>query len=68
MFDDWKYLKIIYVHCGAVKKWDISDPRSYEHYWTSKLNETWKKFRPVKNFKSCTGVNFFQVSFQLLFQ
>ena len=49
--------------CTAVKKWDISDPRSYEHYWTSRLNETWKKFRPVKNFKTCKGLNFFQVSF-----
>ena len=29
--------------CTAVKKWDISDPCSYEHYWTSSWNETWKK-------------------------
>ena len=29
-FDDWKYMKIIYVHCG--EETDISDPRSYEHY------------------------------------
>ena len=23
--------------------WDISDPRSYEYFWTSSWNETWKK-------------------------
>ena len=27
--------------CTAVKKWDISDPCNYEHYWTSSWNETW---------------------------
>ena len=31
--------------CTAVKKWDTSDPRSYEHFWISSWNETWKKFR-----------------------
>ena len=29
--------------CTAVKKWDLSDPRSYEYYRTSIGNETWKK-------------------------
>ena len=28
--------------CTAAKKWDISDPRSYEHFWISSWNETWK--------------------------
>ena len=45
--------------CNAVKKWDITDPRSYEHYWTSTWNET---------LKGRTGLNFFQVSLQLLVQ
>ena len=26
---------------------DISNPCSYEHYWTSSWNKTWKKFRPI---------------------
>ena len=26
---------------------NIRDPHSYEHYWTSSWNKTWKKFRPV---------------------
>ena len=29
--------------CTAVKKWDTSDPSSYEHYWTSSWNKTSKK-------------------------
>ena len=38
-------MKIIYVHCG--EETSIRDPRSYEHYWTSNWNKTWKKiFRP----------------------
>ena len=37
--------------CTAVKIWDISGPRRYEHYWTSSWNETWKKFRPVPGFE-----------------
>ena len=41
MNSDWKYVKIIYVHCG--EETNISDPRSYEHYWTSSWNKTWKK-------------------------
>ena len=39
---------------------NISDPGSYEHYWTS----SW--IRPEKN--SGTGLKFFQVLFQLLVQ
>ena len=35
--------------CTAVKKWDMGDLRSYEHYWTSSWNETWKKFRSVRD-------------------
>ena len=35
--------EIIYMHCRDMKKWDISDPRNYEHYWTNSWNETWKK-------------------------
>ena len=35
--------------CTAVKKWDISDPRSCEHNWTSSWKETWKKFRSVRD-------------------
>ena len=34
-------MKIIYVHCG--EETNIRDPRSYEHYWTSSWNKTWKK-------------------------
>ena len=34
-------MEIIYVHCE--KKWDMSNPDSYEHYWTSGWNESWKK-------------------------
>ena len=30
----------------AVKKWDISGPRSYEHCWTSSWKETWKYSGP----------------------
>ena len=41
-----------------MKKWDISDPRSYEHYWTSRLNETWKKFMPVKKNQILYGPEF----------
>ena len=26
-----------------------SDARSYEHYWTSRSNKAWKKFRPVQD-------------------
>ena len=40
-------MKIIYVHCG--EQTDIGDSRSYEHYWTSSWNKTWKKFRPVQD-------------------
>ena len=29
-----------------VYKWHISDPRSYEHYWTSNWHETWKNSGP----------------------
>ena len=42
--NDCRYMKIIYVHCG--EETNIRDPRSYEHYWTSSWNKTWKKFRP----------------------
>ena len=28
-------MKITYVHCG--EETNIRDPRSYQHYWTSKL-------------------------------
>ena len=40
-------MKIIYVHFG--EQTDIGDSRSYEHYWTSSWNKTWKKFRPVRD-------------------
>ena len=30
--------------CTAVEETKISDPRSYEHYWTSSWNKAWKKF------------------------
>ena len=43
-----KYMKIMYVHCGWIKKHKI-DPHSYEHYWTSTSNKAWKKFRPVRD-------------------
>ena len=44
--------------CTAVKKWDISDPRSYEHYWTGSWNETWKKFRPVRDLNQVVNNDF----------
>ena len=34
--------------CTAVKKWDISNPRSYVHYWTSNWNETWKNSGSIR--------------------
>ena len=30
--------------CTAVEETKISDPRSYEHYWTISWNKAWKKF------------------------
>ena len=56
--NDCKYMKIIYVHCG--EETNISDPRSYEHYWTSSWNKTWKKFRPARDLNPWpprTGLN-----------
>ena len=44
--------------CTAVKKWDISDPRSHEHYWTGSWNETWKKFRPVRDLNQVVNNDF----------
>ena len=37
--------------CTAVEETKISDPRSYEHYWTSSWNKAWKKkkFRPARD-------------------
>ena len=35
-------MKIKYVHCG--EETNISDPRSYEHYYISSWNKTWKKY------------------------
>ena len=34
IYNGWKHMKIIFVHCGWRKKYRI-DPCSYEHYWTS---------------------------------
>ena len=39
----------------AVKKWDINDPRSYEHYWTSSWNEAWKKIQARTGFEPMTS-------------
>ena len=36
-------MKIIYMHCG--EETNIRNPRSYEHFWASGWNKTWKKFR-----------------------
>ena len=33
-------MEIMYVHCG--RKTNISDLRSYEHYWTSIWNKAWR--------------------------
>ena len=41
MNSDCRYMKIIYMHCG--EETNIRDPRSYEHYWASSWNNTWKK-------------------------
>ena len=38
------------MHCG--EETNISDPRSYEHYWDSSWNKAWKKFRPVQDLNS----------------
>ena len=43
-------MKIIYVHCGW-RNSHRSDPRSYEHYWTSSSNKAWKKFEPRTGFE-----------------
>ena len=43
MNNDCLYMKIIYMHCG--EETNIRNPRSYEHYWASGWNKTWKKFR-----------------------
>ena len=34
-------MKIIHVHSS--EETNVRDPRSYEHYWTSSWNKTWKK-------------------------
>ena len=34
---------------------DISDPRSYEHYWTSSWNKTWKKIQARTGFEPMTS-------------
>ena len=50
--------------CTAGKKWDINDPRSYEHYWTSSWNETWKKIQArIWTHDLCdTGAALYQLS------
>ena len=57
-------MKIIYVHFG--EETSIRDPRSYEHYWTSNWNKTWKKiFRPygIWTHDLCdTGAALYQLS------
>ena len=35
-------MKIISMRCG--EETIIKDPRSYEHYWASSWNKTWKNF------------------------
>ena len=47
-------MKIIYVHCG--EETNIRDPRSYEHYWTSSWNKTWKKIQAHMEFEPMTSV------------
>ena len=34
-FNDCRYIKIIYVHCG--EETSIRDPGSYKHYWASRF-------------------------------
>ena len=46
--------------CTAVKKWDVSDPRSYEHYWPSNWNETWKKIQDRTGFEPMTSAMLLQ--------
>ena len=64
-------MKIICVQNGWRNEYRI-DPRSYEHYWTSNWNKAWKKiqawYRKGHEFKTRTGLIFFQVLFQLLVQ
>ena len=45
-------MKIIYVHCG--EETNIRDPRSYEHYWISSWNKTWKKIQARTGFEPKT--------------
>ena len=48
--DIWKSYN---VHSG--KETNIRDPRSYELYWTSSWNKTWKKFRHVRDCEHMTS-------------
>ena len=34
-FNDCRYIKIIYVHCG--EEMSVRDPGSYKHYWASRF-------------------------------
>ena len=43
----WKYMNIIFVHCGEEMRYKRS--HSYEHNWTISWKETWKKFRSVRD-------------------
>ena len=43
--------------CCYLSPWDISDPRSYEHYWTSSWNESWKKIQAHTRFEPMTSTN-----------
>ena len=48
-------LKIIYVNCSWRSEYR-GDPRSYEQNLSSSRNKVWKKFRPVRAVKRCTGI------------
>ena len=43
--------------CCYLSPWDISDPCSYEHYWTSSWNESWKKIQAHTTFEPMTSTN-----------
>ena len=59
--DIWKSYN---VHSG--EETNIRDPRSYEHYWTSSWNNTWKKFRHVRDCEHMTSAipALYQLSWQ----
>ena len=60
-YNDCKYMKIIYEHCGWRNEYR-SDPRNYEHRWTSNWNKAWKKIQARTRYSSGLFLIFFQLN------